>query len=67
MDQETKTYGVFVHSSGKVGGYVVRTQYNGWTPSPYDSSQALRVFERESSAQQAAGRMERPLTQLILR
>jgi hypothetical protein len=51
---EEKTYGVFVHSSGKNGGYVVRTMYNGWTPSPYSSSLVLRAFRRESAAQRHA-------------
>jgi hypothetical protein len=51
---DEKTYGVFVHSSGRDGGYVVRTVFNGWTPSPYSTEQALRIFKREASAQRDA-------------
>jgi hypothetical protein len=54
------TYGVFLHSSGELGGYVVRTIYKGWTPAPYSSRTAVRTFKRESAAQTYADKLNKP-------
>ena len=53
---ETKTYGVYLHSAG-AGGYVVRTQYDGWCPAPYSSLEAVKVYAREHAAQNHADKL----------
>jgi hypothetical protein len=68
-EKARQRYGVFVHSSGAAGGYVVRTGYlqpDGsvcW-PSPYKGRQPVngKVYRRERAAQQAADKLNRPPT-----
>ena len=55
--EETKEFGVFQHSSGELGGFVVRTIYDGWTPAPYRTEDAVITFKRESSAQHQADKL----------
>ena len=52
--EEVKTYGVYVHSSGASGGYVVRTRYNDWCPSPYCGLTPVAVYKTEKAAQRKA-------------
>ena len=54
---QDKTYGVFAHSSGPNGGYVVRTLRNGWVAAPYSATDALRVFKREAIARRHADKL----------
>jgi hypothetical protein len=49
-----KTYGVFQHSSGPQGGFVVRTLHDGWVASPYNAADAVATYKRENAAQQYA-------------
>ena len=49
-----KTFGVFEHSSGPQGGFVVRTIYDGWCPYPYSNSEPVKVYQREHAAQRYA-------------
>lgn len=55
-DQEI-TYGVYLHSSGEQGGYVVRTMWDGWCPKPYSHAKPLRVYKRKSAAEKYADRL----------
>jgi len=52
-------YAVIQHSSGPCGGYVVRTMYDGWIPSPYRADDAVKVYRRESAAQAHADKLNR--------
>lgn len=54
---ETQTFGVFVHYSGPQGGYVVRGIYDGWTPWPYRTSDAVRIYKRKHAAQAYADKL----------
>jgi len=38
---DTKQHGVFLHSSGEQGGYVVRTIWNGSAAAPYQLAQKM--------------------------
>ncbi len=51
------TYGVFLHSSGVQGGWVVRTVYDGWVPAPYKIGDCVHEYKREHAAQALADRM----------
>jgi hypothetical protein len=59
--ERPKSYGVFQHSSGLNGGFVVRTIYGDWTPSPYSTEQALRTFKSERGAQNHADKLNQSL------
>jgi hypothetical protein len=54
----TKTYGVFLHSSGEQGGFVVRTMYDGWTPAPYSTAKPVHSgYRSEKLAQLMADKL----------
>jgi len=56
--RETKTFGVFLHSSGEQGGYVVRTAYDGWTPAPYNKAKPVHSgYRSEKLAQRMADKL----------
>lgn len=52
-----EAYGVFLHSSGRQGGYVVRSKRDGSYASPYNSQRPQREFRRESDAQRYADKL----------
>ena len=56
--RETKTYGVFLHSSGEHGGYVVRTMHDGSAASPYLHVRPVHTY-RASQAHLALGMAEK--------
>lgn len=51
------TYGVFLHSSGEQGGWVVRTMYDGWTPAPYSHAEPVATYKRMYAAEKYADRL----------
>ena len=63
---EVRTYGVFPHSSGPEGGFVVRTMLDGTAAAPYLHAVPVRlpggvaVFKREKTAQRCADRLNEP-------
>ena len=48
-----KTYGVFLHSSGEQGGFVVRTIYDGWAPAPYSTAKPVHTYRKSRKLAQA--------------
>lgn len=54
---EKKDYGVYLHSSGAYGGYVVRTRYDGWCPAPYKHAEPVKVYQHEKAAQKWADKL----------
>jgi len=55
-------YGVFVHSSGSQGGYVVREGntrdgQSNWYPSPYSGASPVKEYHQRSAAQKHADRL----------
>ncbi len=55
---EAVTYGVFLHSTGKSGGYVVRTIYSsGRAANPYNNASPMRTFKRKNAAQNYADKL----------
>jgi hypothetical protein len=55
-----KDYAVYLHSSVKQGGYVVRTRHDGSAAAPYLRAQPVKVFKRESAAQAHADKLNKP-------
>jgi len=60
---DTKQFGVFLHSSGAQGGYVVRTMHNGWAPAPYSKAKPVHTYRANQAklAQKMADKLNAPL------
>lgn len=61
-ERERTVYGVFQHSSGKDGGYVVRTgekRADGsyYFPQPYQDARPIAVGKSKAAAQKKADKM----------
>ena len=57
--EDEKTFGVFLHSSGPQGGYVVRTMYGGWCPAQYSDQKPVHTYRatQEKLAQKMADKL----------
>jgi hypothetical protein len=62
QERASTLYGVFVHSSGANGGYVVRSGYKRddgsvrW-PEPYNSKSPVKTYSNQKVAQKHADRL----------
>jgi hypothetical protein len=52
-----KTFGVYLHSSGTQGGYVVRTMRDGTAAAPYLHVRPVHTYKREYLAQLMADKL----------
>lgn len=57
MAETVKDYGIYLHSSGESGGYVVRTRYDGWCPAPYSDASPIAVYKRLHAAEKYADKL----------
>lgn len=51
------TYGVYLHSTGRQGGFVPRTQYDGIAPNPYSQAQPVKVCKTMLGAETFAEKL----------
>lgn len=56
---ERLDFGVYQHSSGPAGGFVVRTRYDDWCPAPYNKVTPLKVEADQDTAQAYADALNR--------
>lgn len=60
MSADVRTFGVFLHSTGESGGYVVRSLIDGRAAAPYGDESPVAIRKRESAAQRVADGLNAP-------